>query len=174
MFVFVAALVACSSGDKDPTAFTGGNFDFMTTGVTDGCSDGAFELIFMPEGTDEEWAYPVELPAWADLPQTYTIQLQDPYAETEVTVEAGEDEGELMVTGVEKTNLELQDYPGCFVDNQIDVELTIVTNDEVEGFATLHTSSLDEDTCPTNTSGAEQCDVVLDVMATREGMAMDM
>lgn len=169
----VLALVACSSGESsDPTAFEGGTFTFTTTGVDDGCLDGAFDTILMPTGEATGWENTVELPAWDDLPQTYTISVQEPYGDVEVTVEQGEAEGQMVVNGARAENVEFdaESYPGCFVNNDIDVLLDIVSHEELTGSATLHTDSFDEATCPAISTAPEtSCDVTLDLVANYAG-----
>lgn len=169
----VLALVACSSGgSSDPTDFVGGSFIFTTTGVDDGCLDGAFDTILMPTGEPTDWEYPVELPAWDYLPQTYTIQVQEPYGAVEVTVEEGASEGQMVVNGARAENVEFdaESYPGCFVNNEIDVVLELVSHEEVTGTATLHTDSFDEASCPAISTAPEtSCDVVLDLVGAHAG-----
>jgi len=163
--VFLFALLACTSPDSAED-FSGGSFQFTTTGVTDGCLDGAFDTLLMPDGTATDWANPVELPAHDALPSTYMISIQDPYGQIEVTVTEGE-EHTLEVAGAEATDVEFDadTYPGCLIDNSIDVSLTIVDADNLQGTAVLHTSGFTaEEGCPT---APETCDVTMDLLAAR-------
>ena len=74
-------LAACAgkgtddTGAWDPSDFSGGSFIFTSTAVDDSCLDGAFTALFLPEGdgTTNDWAYPVELPAWSALPAAYAF-----------------------------------------------------------------------------------------------------
>ncbi len=166
--MFLIALLACTPTETDSSkAFEGGNFQFTTTAVTDDCNDGAFETIFMPTGDPTDFESEIELPATEDLPATYSIDLQDPFTEMEVTVEEGDRSGHMLVAGAEQTNVEwdAQNSPGCMVDASIDIDLAIVNPNKVQGFALLHTGSFDEDNCPV--VAADPCDVRLDVTAER-------
>lgn len=166
--MFLIALLACTPTDTATTKdFEGGNFQFTTTGVTDSCNDGAFETIFMPDGEATDFETPIELPSTVDLPSTYNIDLQDPFTEMEVTVEAGDRSDHMLVNGAEQTGVEWDqaNSPGCLVDASIDIDLAIVNPNKVQGYALLHTGSFDEENCPVVTS--DPCDVRLDVSAER-------
>lgn len=162
--LLLLSLLACTSSDHAED-FAGGSFQFTTTGVQDGCLDGAFDTLLMPEGTATDWANPVELPAHDALPSSYTITVQDPYGDVEVTVTEGET-GTLEVAGAEAKDVEFdaEGYPGCLVDNSIDVSLTIVDAANLQGTAVLHTSGFTaEEGCP---DAPTTCDVTLDLIAT--------
>ena len=139
LLVLLAACSPSSSGGD----FAGGNFDFETTGVQDGC--------YVP-GEDE-------------LPSTYDVALPDPFTTTEVEVTGAADTR--TVTGAVNTDVELDadNYPGCLVDMNIDVELVIVDADTVQGTATLHTAGFDEGSCPV--VEADPCDITLDIQGAR-------
>jgi hypothetical protein len=165
--MIVLFLFACESTAKDGEGFQGGSFQFTTTGVDDQCNDGALDLVFMPEGTPQDFEKPIELPSVADLPQTYSIDIQDPFSNMEVTVAAGASEDQMEVLGAVQTGVELdaEAWPGCKVDSVIDIYLTITGENEVEGNAVLSTSSYDEDSCPAEES--DPCDILLDLTASR-------
>ncbi len=167
LVVGLAVLAGCTGDGGDEGSFVGGSFQFTTYGVEDLCYDGAFEVIFMPEGTPNDFANPIDLPSWEDLPTTYTISLQEPFTDMEVTVEPGESEDEMIVRGAQQRGIELDadTYPGCLVDIDIDVDLTILSADEVSATAYLNTASFDEDGCPVVQS--DPCDIILDLKATR-------
>lgn len=160
-------LAACSPSAGTGEAFTGGNFDFETTGVQDGCYDGSFEVLFLPEGagTTNPWGDPIYVPGFDELPSTYEAALPDPFAATEVEVTG--DAETRTVTGAQNTDVELDpdSYPGCLVDMNIDVDLVIVDADTVQGTATLHTAGFDEESCPV--IDADPCDITLDIQGTR-------
>lgn len=172
----LALLVAC--GDKaeddtgatswDPADFEAGQFQFTSFSVEDGCLDGSFEVLFLPEGagTRSDWAYPIELPAWGSLPATYDVQIQEPFSSMSVTVEeAGA--GTLTVGSAVQSGVEYDadSAPGCLVDMSIDVEIVLDDNDTVHGQATMSTGSFDEDTCPV--VDADPCTIVLDFDGVR-------
>ena len=165
--MFALFFLACEPTSSDATGFEGGNFQFTTIGVSDQCYDGAFETIFMPEGTPEDFETPIELPSYADLPATYNIDIQDPFGSMEVTVDAGAQDGTMEVLGAAQTGVELDgdQWPDCLVDADIDIYLTITGDNEVEGNAVLHTGSFDEASCPVVTN--DPCDIKLDITASR-------
>jgi hypothetical protein len=164
----IALLLFAACKPSDSTSdFTTGDFQMATTGVDDACFDGGFEALFLPDGagTTREWDDPVSIPAEDELPATYTVSLPDPFHSTEVTVTGSGDSR--TVTGAENTDVEIDpdNYPGCLVDMSIDVDLTIVSADELQGTAVLHTGSWDEGSCPT-VSG-DPCDITIDLTGTR-------
>ena len=156
--IFMAIpFVACSGGsdtgaDWSPTDFEGGLFQFTSTDVDDSCTDGAFVALFLPEGagTQNDWQYPIELAAWANLPATLTVALQEPFSDTEVTMEQGDGEGIISIAGVPQTDVEFNAdaNPGCLVDMAVNVEVVIDDATHIHGSATMETSSFDEESCP--------------------------
>lgn len=175
-WAWTLALVAVGGcGDKDDTGagfdattFSAGSFQFTSTSVTDGCLDGAFSVLFLPEGagTESDWAYPVELPAWDSLPASYTIQLQAPFSDMAVTVEEG-GTAQLSLDGAQQLGVEFNadSYPGCLVDLGISAELDIDNNDALTGTASMQVDNPTGETCPAFTTSP--CALVLDFTATR-------
>ena len=170
--IFAIALplfIACADkdgGDSGATeGFAGGTFQFTTNAVTDSCMDGAFEVIFMPEGTANAWATTTELPATEDLPVSYQIEIQQPFSAMDVTVSDGGENvltvGDAAQSGVE---LDADSWPGCLVDMDISATLNIISDSEVRGSAVLTTSSFDEDSCPAVSS--DPCTITLDLTGT--------
>jgi hypothetical protein len=157
---------ACNPSGGDDT-FTSGEFAFQTIGVTDACFDGGFDVIFMPDGPNvpRDFGTEIFVPAEDELPSTYTISLQDPFNDMEITVTGAGDSR--TVTGAENTGVELdgEAYPGCMVDMSIDISLTIVDADTVDGTAVLNTASFDEENCPAVDS--DPCTITLDISGTR-------
>ena len=150
-------LLACTDGsdtgdDWNPESFTGGNFQFTSTDVDDSCLDGAFVALFLPEGagTQSDWQYPIELPAWSALPATLDVQLQEPFSTTEVTMTAGDTNGTITIAGVPQTDVEYDsaNSPGCLVNMSVNVEVVIDDDTHIHGNASMETSSFDEDNCP--------------------------
>ncbi|MBN2798992.1 MAG: hypothetical protein JXX28_07575 [Deltaproteobacteria bacterium] len=167
------ALAAC--GDKtdefDFTTFEGGTFQFTTTAVSDGCYDGSFEPLFMPDGADSpsDWAVTTEIPAWADLPATYTVNLPAPFASMEVTVDANGDATMVMAPQAQSEPLALDadNFPNCMVQTTLSATLNIVDADAIDGSAVVDASGFqsDPDNCPVVT--ADPCTITLDVTAVR-------
>lgn len=165
--VLVAALAMACNPSDDLSNFEGGDFDFNTIGVTDGCLDGGFEVLFMPEGpsTPNPFGVAVYLPALDELPATYTQALPDPFPAIEVTVTG--DEGTRTVASATASDVEFDadNYPGCLVNSGVAVDLTLDSVDEVHGTATLETGSFDESSCPTPT--ADPCTLSVTIEGTR-------
>jgi hypothetical protein len=172
----VLLLAAC--GDKDDTAsdfdfatFEGGTFQFTTTAVDDGCYDGSFEPIFMPDGaeTPNDWAATTELPSWGDLPASYELALPDPFLAMDVTVEEGGD-GVMVLSPTAQPDavvLDEDNFPNCMVQITISADLTITGPDTITGAATLEMAGFeaDPDNCPVVTS--DPCEITLDLTAAR-------
>lgn len=170
----VAMIAGC--GDKgdsgvsgfDYTQFDAGSFQFTSVAVSDVCLDGAFGVLFLPEGSgsQSDWAYPVDLPAWDSLPSSYSVQLQAPFSQTEVKVEEG-GAGTFLLNGVEQFGVEFDadNYPGCLVDLDISAELSIDSDTSLTGTADMFVGNPVGDTCPTFSE--TPCQVVLDFVAVR-------
>ena len=109
MTLLLTAL-ACTTDDAED--FAGGDFQITTTAVDDGCYDGAINTVFLPDGDDStnDWANPTYLPGWDELPATYTIALQDPFSDMEVTMVDGGAQN-LVVDGASQTAVELDADP---------------------------------------------------------------
>jgi len=164
----------CACGDKGdtggsflPTDFEAGTFQLTNVAVDDACLDGAFAILYLPEGegTENDWATTTELPAWDSLPSTYTIGIQEPFSDMEITVsEAG---GNMALSGAEQSGVEFDadNYPGCTVDISISATLVIESNDRISGTADQQVTSGGQDTCPVFDSSP--CSVTLDFYGTR-------
>jgi hypothetical protein len=174
----LAVLVLAACGDKDDTAsefdfadFEGGTFQFTTTAVDDGCYDGSFEPIFMPDGADtpNDWAATTELPSWVDLPASYELGLPEPFLAMDVTVEKGSDAVMVLspTAQPEPVVLDEDNFPNCMVQITIAAELTITGADTITGSATLEMEGFeaDPDNCPVVTS--DPCEITLDLTAAR-------
>ena len=144
-------------GDDDdggpPEDFAGGDFDFLTTGVEDGCLDGALEALFMPDGpgVPNAWSYPVHLPAFEDMPESYPIDLREPFVGIQVTVEDAGDNRMAVANAVMESGLLGQaQYGDCVVTMTCDVDLEVVTSTRVEGSVAISISDPrgDDDRCP--------------------------
>ncbi len=158
-------LVAACEPSTPASDFTSGDFQFRTLAVSDGCLDGAMNVLFMPEGEPADFPDPIYLPGVDDLPATYEIDLPDPFSEMTVTV-TGDGES-LHVEGAENTGVEFDadTYPGCLVDTIIDVALVIDSADTAHGTAVLTTSNFDGESCPEPDD--DPCDVVATLEADR-------
>jgi hypothetical protein len=156
-----------TTGDWDPSSFESGSFQFTSNEVDDQCLDGTFRTLFMPDLEPTDWQYAVELPAWDSLPSTYSVRLQDPFSEMQVTVSEGASVGLLSIDGAAQTGVEFDETnsPGCLVEMDMQVEIVIDDADTVHGTATMLTGSFDEEYCPV--VDADPCTVELDFTGTR-------
>ncbi len=123
----LGALLLTSCANKQPIGtedgeytWPGGMFTMSTIDVEDQCTDGAFNTVLLPNGDEpNEWQYAIEIPSWEDLevPMTYTISLQDPFAPMEVTVRRGSAVGEIDMNGGEQGGVVLdEDNEDCRIE----------------------------------------------------------
>ena len=167
-------------GDKDATTgsdtkapastFSGGNFQLTTHEAKDECLDDALSVLFMPNGTDKPYdlQFPTELPAYKDLPKTFTMKLQDPFSNMEVKLEQA---GEAMMKVKDSKQMDLvvssKDYADCNVDMSIDADLTVVDADNLELHAKIKVSDWNSSggTCPDYKS--DPCNITLTMRGKR-------
>ena len=176
--IFISAFLLSGCALKDypstdtgdavfPDSFTGGLFQMTSQGVSDFCGDGAFSSLLMPEGdgTPTDWEYPIEIPSWGTMETrvNYTIQLQDPFSEMQVTVVQGDPSGEIKMSGGSQDDIPLFDDDSCFVDLGISATLQIVDNNNLTGQATL----VFNDSSGLGCTFAKDCEMKLDFTAKR-------
>lgn len=166
-----ALLIGCPVDDDDDASgdFEAGMFEFSTVGVTDGCIGGAAEALYMPDGPSVPvvWEDVIELPAFDELPKTYSIPLPDPFHDMEITIDSpGADQFEM--TGAENNDVYLDEdqYGDCMTDNDISALLTVQDADTITGTSTLSVTNVRGDNCPQFET--DPCDVVLDIEAVRQ------
>ncbi len=150
--------------------FSGGNFQLTTHEAKDECLDNALSILFMPDGTDKPYdlQFPTELPAWKDLPSTFTMKLQAPFSDMEVKLDkAGA--SKMVVKDSKQTDLvvDSKKYDDCNVDMSIDADLTVVDDDNIELYAKIKVSDWKSsgDTCPEVKS--DPCDITLTMRGAR-------
>ena len=153
-------ILTCSCGSTSTKTtdsdydWPGGVFQMSSTAVEDGCLDGGFVPLFLPEGdgTTNAWQYPIELPAWGDmeLGSTYTIDLQEPFDEMSVTVTQGDADGQAVMTGARQSGVAFnqETYPDCVVDMGIDALIILNGPDNVNGYANLAIDNANGEFCP--------------------------
>ncbi len=156
--VLVLALFGCKppggdDDDGDPGQYDGGEFQFTTVAVEDGCLDGALEALFMPDGPSvpNPWTYPVHLPAFEDTPETYPIDLREPFMGIVVTVEDGGDDRLRVADAVmESVLLGEEQYGDCVVTMTAGVDLQVVSASRCEGTIAIALSDPrgDDGRCP--------------------------
>jgi|GEM_PF-3343839 len=154
------ALFAGCTEDDTSADYAGGTFTITIEDVQDDCYDG-IAVIFMPEGTPTEFANPVDLPAFEDLPVDATVTLQDPFSDMAVTWAQGQSDDSIVVTDSVQSDVLLDPESGdeCAVDMIVNVDMTVVDADNISAQATLTTSGFDEDDCPA--VEADPCDITL-------------
>jgi len=149
-------------------SWSGGQFQMTSQGVTDNCADGAFTSLLMPEGDDTptDWEHLIEVPSWEAMEDrvTYTIKLQEPFSEMQVTVTQGDTEGEVEMSGGSQADIPLFDDDGCFVDLGISATIQIVDDDNVTGQATLRF----EDSSGMNCNFEQNCEMMLDFTGIKQ------
>jgi hypothetical protein len=159
------------SDTKAPAStFTGGNFQLTTHEAKDECLDDALSILFMPDGTDKPYdlQFPTELPAYKDLPKSFTMKLQAPFSNMEVMLEqAGE--AKMKVKDSKQTDLvvDSKSYGDCNVDMTIDADLTVVDDDNIELYAKIKVGDWKSsgDTCPAYKS--DPCNITLTMRGKR-------
>ncbi len=156
----LALLVGCTE-DETEAEYAGGTFIVTIEDVQDDCYDGSFSVIFMPEGTPTEFQDPVEVPAFEDLPADSTLSLQAPFADLDVTWEAGDAEDQMVINEAGQTDVLLDEdsYGDCAVDMLISLDMSVLDADNISATATLTTSGFEEDDCPA--VSADPCDISL-------------
>ena len=151
------------------TEFAGGDFQLYVRGVTDGCLDGGLQALFMPDGNDQPYALRnVSLiPALADLPKTYVLKLEAPFAGMDITARAaGEGNIELVDGKQDDVVLTLPGSEDCTAD----MTLSGLVRPQTDGTVVLAVTVVVDDlkspteTCPV--LDAVPCQVVLDMTGT--------
>jgi len=163
-------LVGCGGGKTEaetdePYSWPGGNYQMTSHAVDDTCLDGGFVPLLLPEGDDStnDWQYPVEVPSWDDMetPVTYSISLQDPFTNMEVTATRGEADGQIDVSSAGQDGVLFDEdlYDDCVVDMGIDTLIVLDGAQNVHGYAELRITDARGDSCPLFTT---PCSVELD------------
>ena len=152
----------------DPSEYTGGDFQFTTLAVDDGCLDGALEVLFMPNGPEvpRNWDYATYLPSFDEMPTTYSIDLRAPFIGIQITVE---DAGDYRMTVddavMSDVLLDEERYGDCTVTMTCDVDLTVVDSLHVEGTTAISMSDGVDEHCPVFTT--DPCTMTLTLVAEK-------
>ena len=179
--MILALILACGGGDKassadggsvdpDVSDWSGGNFNFQTIDARDTCLGGAFEALFMPEGPSvpHDFEYEIYIPNFDDLPETYTIDLRDPFVAMPVSVDSPDGKTyEIRGSIMPAVELGRASYGDCVVTMTVDVDLKPVSADTAKGTATINISDPrgDDELCPI--FEVSPCTVVLTLQADR-------
>lgn len=160
-------LAGCAS---DPVAsIQGGDHQFFTTSADDDCLDGAFEVLFMPNGPDtpHPFEFPVFLPAPEDTPATYEVSFRAPFVGMTVTVVEREDGLGIDGSVIDAVRLNTERYGDCDVTMTIDATLIPSEPGTLLGTATIAVSNPrgSEGRCPPLDS--DPCGVRLTLQADR-------
>ena len=164
-------LPACKGDDPADGGIAdwgGGTFQVSTLAVRDACFDGALAALFMPQGADtpQVFEYDVYLPAYEELPLSYSIDLREPFVGMPLTMRAG-DGGALLGTGtIEAVLLNADVYGDCVADMDVAVTIAPQSSTTASGAADITIRDLrgDEGRCPV--PDADPCVVALTLSAT--------
>jgi hypothetical protein len=166
-------LLAC--GDTAGTSsknWTGGQFEMYTLQVEDSCFDGAMEVLFMPggPGTPHAFEFPVYLPGFDELPLSYDVSLREPFVSIPITIER-EDEQTMSGSGqIDSVLLNPTAYGDCEATLGVQLLLTPISEDTLDGTATINMVNLrgEEDRCPV--PAADPCQIDLSLFAQVTGL----
>jgi len=130
-------------------------FQMTSYAVDDGCLDGGFVPLLLPEGDDStnDWEHPIEIPSWEEMETggvTYEIDLQEPFTGMEVTASQGEAKGQVTVSSLGQTDVLFNEdaYDDCVVDMGIDALIVLDGAENVHGYAELRITDARGDSCP--------------------------
>ena len=156
------------SQDRD-FAFPTGEFQVETHAVDDRCLDGGLNLLFMPNGDAQPWAWPFPVTLYnpEDLDQTYSLSLRDPFGEMEVTasLETPVDQ-RLQIHPNPSVKLGEERFGDCAVELGGYGLVTMVDSDEVEGVIFIEMSDPHGDErCPADMP--DHCNVNVGFVGTR-------
>ena len=172
-------MLAMACGNKPEPAeeedisfeWSGGDFQFQNTDVSDECLGGALEALFMPEGpaTPHDFEYLIYLPGYEELPMSYSVDLRAPFLAMPVTVDSS-DGNTLEIRGsvMESVELGATTYGDCVVTMEVDLDLTPTSSDEADGDAviTVRDPRGEDGLCPI--FDETPCPVSLELLATRD------
>ena len=165
-FLFLAA---CGEGKlTTPEAFAhlyGIEHSFQTLGVTDQCFDGALEILFMPEGSDNphEFEYPIYMPLLEETPYQGSVDFREPFVGMDIEI-VGDETGQLSIEGAVMRAVALGgSFGDCAADMTVAADFTPFENG-FSGVANIQLSNLQstEEACPVPSS--ESCEVRLQLI----------
>jgi hypothetical protein len=161
---------AASDSDEAAGPWPGGTFDMETSGVDEGCANGAATVLFIPEGVGapHPWPSPVTFPSWPEMtsPAIIAIEFGPPLDTVEVSVRQGDLQGTLRITGADQTEVLFDDasFSDCRVDLSITAGIVLDAGDTISGTALLTVTEARGETCPVATT---PCLIVLDFLGAR-------
>lgn len=175
ILIAAALLQGCTLKDYSQTdtrpedlTWSGGQFQMTSQGVTDNCAGGAFNSLLMPDddATPTDWDHLFEFPSWEDMEErdTYSIQLQDPFSEMEVTMTQSDTVGSIQMSGGSQDEIPLFDDDGCFVDIGISAIIQIVDDNTVTGQATFRF----QDSSGMNCTFERNCEMMLEFTGNKQ------
>jgi hypothetical protein len=155
-FLFLAACAGSTSADKDADyTWDGGLFQMTSFAVEDGCLDGGFVPLLLPEGdgTTNNWAYPIEIPSWEEMEEgsvSYQVDLQAPFTGMEVEASQGAATGQVNIESAGQTGVLFNEdaYDNCTVDIGMSATIVLDGADNVHGYAELSINNESGDSCP--------------------------
>lgn len=161
----VVLLSACGSSAYEP-----GGYRFYTQAVDDQCLDGALDVLWMPEGpaTEQRFEFLINVPAWDALPQSYAIDLREPFLGMPVEVSGVDDHIQVDGGLMESVLLNEGQYGDCVTSMKADITLFPTQSGEFTGDATIEVSDPrgDDGRCPP--FEADPCQVLLQIRGELE------
>lgn len=137
--------------------------------MTDDCLGGALNVLFMPKGKDtpHDWAYSVTIYDPAELPQSYQLQLREPFGSMKVDVSSlGPADQQFVGVGNQGVLLDEALYGACTADMDALIDVHLVDRDRITGAGYLSMANMQgDDRCPRDVP--ERCSVYLTVDGVR-------
>lgn len=166
MIIGLLSLYGCGQDNlKTPEEFEhlfGVKHDFNTYAVDDACFDGALEILFMPEGSEQphEFEYPIYMPLLEETPYRDTVDFREPFIGMEVEI-VGDPSGELSISDSVMSDVELGGSFGDCTATMSVSALFIPGTDGFSGTAEIGLSNLQsvDASCPVPST--EACAVTL-------------
>lgn len=162
-----ASLLTACGGSVQPSQVRPGDYQFYTVRAEDACLDGAMAALFMPGGRDARhpFEFPIPLPAWEDLPQSYEVDFRAPFLGMPVTVEGTDVGFEIRGSVMDSVLLDESSYGDCVTTMQVDADFEPETATLLYGVAQIDVSNPrgDEGRCPV--FDEDPCRVTLELEA---------
>lgn len=167
----------CGCGRSSNT-LAAGKFQLTTTEVNDKCLDGGLDMLFMPDGKEHPYDFkdtdgsPIhtEIPAESSLPQTYEIELPQPFENMTIKLESS-GTGKMKIRDSKRNAvvIDKKNYGDCAADVALDADIIILDNDDLDIAASIRVTnwkSATDNKCPIVT-GSDPCTVSLSLKGTR-------
>lgn len=175
--VACCAVIGCASDETKPaetptTEWSSGSYLLTAHAVTDGCLDGAADLVALPDGNTREFTNPLSFPGSADDTFTTSLALVAPFTAVDVTfTKSGENTWTWEPASNDAVALgELSDaWNPCTADFDFGGEFTAEQTEDGKvrfvGTTSFILKTADGDACPALVKGTP-CTVALDMIAS--------